>query len=141
MEQLVARRELDRVVGSQVDGRWWVVEARQTLEAARKLAPDHPRNAYGLAYEAVRYACTGLLAQQGLRPTTDGGHIAVERAMRAQFGSGFAEFGGLRRRRHEIQYPLTPGEPVDDAEIDKALVDAMKLVDAAEALLPELGLF
>jgi phage tail tape-measure protein len=36
-----------------------------------------------LAYDAARQACVALLAQQGLRPTTAGGHYAVEEIIRA----------------------------------------------------------
>ena len=55
-----------------------------------------------------RYAATALLAHQGLLPTTAGGHLAVEPAIRAQFGEGFRSFGFLRRRRNE----LAPAPPV-----------------------------
>jgi hypothetical protein len=41
--------------------------------------------------------------QQGLRPTQRGGHVAVERATRAQFGTGFAAYNLLRRRRNEME--------------------------------------
>jgi len=37
---------------------------------------------------AARIACIALLAQQGMRATTNGGHYAVE----AQFGEGFRPF-------------------------------------------------
>jgi hypothetical protein len=39
-----------------------------------------------LSYDAARQACVSLLAQQGLRPTTSGGHYAIEEVIRAQFG-------------------------------------------------------
>ena len=35
-------------------------------------------SAFVLAYDAARYAARALLAQQGLRPTTSGGHYVVE---------------------------------------------------------------
>ena len=41
-----------------------------------------------MRWAAARQACVALLAQQGLRPTTAGGHYAVEEAIRAQFGAG-----------------------------------------------------
>ena len=36
-----------------------------------------PDSSVVLAYDAARQACVALLAQQGLRPTTAGGHYAV----------------------------------------------------------------
>ena len=41
---------------------------------------------------AARIACIALLAWQGMRATTNGGHHAVERAVKAQFGEGFRPF-------------------------------------------------
>jgi hypothetical protein len=42
-----------------------------------------PDSAFVLAYGAACQACTALLAEQGLRPTTSGGHYAVEESVRA----------------------------------------------------------
>jgi hypothetical protein len=53
-----------------------------------------------------------LLAQQGLRPTTKGGHYAVERAVTAQFKDGLGTFGALRRRRNNPPDPAAqPRDP------------------------------
>jgi hypothetical protein len=46
--------------------------------AARAIEQASPDSAFVLAYDAARQACTAPLAQQGLRPTTSGGHYAVE---------------------------------------------------------------
>jgi hypothetical protein len=35
-----------------------------------------------------------------MRATTNGGHYALERVIRAQFGEGFRPFADLRRRRN-----------------------------------------
>lgn len=61
--------------------------------------------------------------------------------MRAQFGDGFAPYGLLRRRRHELEYPAFGGDAPDDQEVTDALATATALVDAAAALLPGLALF
>ena len=71
-----------------------------TLETARSAIDRDPHSAFVLAYDASRQALTALLAHQGVRPTTRGGHYAVEQAVRAQFGLGFRQFGALRRRRN-----------------------------------------
>ena len=71
-----------------------------TLETARSAIDRDPHSAFVLAYDASRHALTALLAHQGVRPTTRGGHYAVEQAVRAQFGLGFRQFGALRRRRN-----------------------------------------
>ena len=94
-----------------------------------------------LAYDAARYAATALLAQQGLRPTTSGGHYVVEVALRAQFGDGFRSFGAMRRRRNELEYPTGPGETTTPGEAVTAITDAEHLLRAAQQLLPTLSIF
>ena len=94
-----------------------------------------------LGYDAVRQASAALLAAQGLRATTLGGHVALERTVRAQFGSTFEQYGGLRRRRNEIEYPAHPDDDVDLPEATDALTTATTIVEAAASLLPHLGPF
>jgi hypothetical protein len=93
------------------------------------------------AYDASRQACLALLAQQGLRPTTAGGHYAVEEAIRAQFGGGLRAFGGLRRRRNELEYPLYPTEIASAAEAAETLKTASEIINAVAQLLPNLEFF
>jgi len=94
-----------------------------------------------LAYDAARYAATALLAQQGLRPTTAGGHVAVESAIRAQFGDGFRGFGFLRRRRNELEYPSASTAASDVDEANEAVTQSRGIVQAAEQLLTALSFF
>ena len=141
VEQLLAARELQVVRGQAADGIPGLARARQTLASAQSLLETDPTNAFVLAYDATRLACTALLAHQGLRSTTGGGHVAVERAVRAQFGAPFAPYGGLRRRRNEVEYPAHPDETVSPDEAVEALDIAETLIDAAERLLPHLGHF
>jgi HEPN domain-containing protein len=100
-----------------------------------------PDSAFVLAYDAARQALTALLAHQGLRPTTKGGHYAVEQAARAQFGPGFRQFGALRRRRNELEYPERPDDDATIEEATEAVNDAQAIITAAEGLLDQLGLF
>jgi len=106
-----------------------------------EIAQDDPDSAYVLAYDAARYSATALLARQGLRPTTSGGHYAVELAVRAQFGDGFRAFGAMRRRRNELEYPGGPGETTTPDEAGTAITDAGRLHRAAQQLLATLPIF
>jgi hypothetical protein len=141
VESLLAERALQPVTGSAADGAPGLTRARQTIASAQVLLSTDPSNALVLAYDAARQACTALLAQQGLRPTTAGGHVAVERAVRAQFDGPFTPYGGLRRRRNEIEYPSHPDEAVDTHEATQAMAAAEAVLDAAAKLLPHLDLF
>jgi len=56
---------------------------------------------------------------QGLRATSRGGHIAIQEAAQAQFGStvrAFKSFGRIRRARNNFECPSTvaPGPSPDD---------------------------
>ena len=126
--------------GAQAYGGSWLERARQALDAARLVAAAAPDSGIILAY-AARQACVALLAQQGLRPTTAGGHKAVDAAIRAQFDAGLRAFGGLRRRRNELEYPDYPTEKASAHEAAEALQTASEIIDAVARLLPNLGFF
>ena len=76
-----------------------------------------------------------------MRATTSGGHYAVERAVRAQFGDGFRPFGALRRRRNELEYPHLPTDTATSDEAEQAANAAQLLIAAAGQLLPQLPFF
>lgn len=141
IERLLADRHLQTVQGGQANGEHLMQRAARTLMTASEIADSDPDSAYILAYDVARYAGTALLAHQGLRPTTAGGHYAVELALRAQFGSGFRAFGAMRRRRNELEYPSGPGESTSAGEAAQSIEDAQHLLDSAQRLMPMLGLF
>ena len=141
VEHLLARRHLERVRGARADGTPWLDKARRRLETAEAITVDDPESAFILAYDAARFVGEALLAQQGLRPTQAGGHLAVSDAMRAQFGGPFSGLGALRRRRNELEYPAFPGEHVDIDEVTAAITTAQNLLDTAHQLISHLTLF
>lgn len=141
VEALIAAGDLQKLTGDAANGGRLLVKAAVTLETARTAIERDPDSAFVLAYDAARQALTALLAQQGLRPTTKGGHYAVEQAARAQFGPGFRQFGALRRRRNELEYPDVPGDDATSEEASDAVGNAQAIVSAAEELLDQLGLF
>jgi hypothetical protein len=61
--------------------------------------------------------------------------------MVAQFRDGFEDFGALRRRRNEIEYPVKVTDTVVAEEIEEALAVIAAMLERATALLPSLGLF
>jgi hypothetical protein len=76
-----------------------------------------------------------------MRATTAGGHYAVEEVIRAQFGPALRAFGGLRRRRNELDNLLYPTEQATPAEAAETLTTAAEIIDAAAKLVPNLGFF
>ena len=141
VERLLAAGHIERVQGAQADGNSWLERARRSLDAARVLAESAPDSSVVLAYDAARQACVAVLAQQGLRPTTAGGHYVIEETIRAQFGLVLRAFGGLRRRRNELEYPLYPTEQANAAEAAETLTTATEIIEAAAKILPNLGFF
>lgn len=136
---MLAGGELQQVTGA--DGEPWLVKAAATIATAQTIATADPNSAYTLAYDAARFACVGLLAQQGLRPTIGGGHVAVQQAMLRQFGDAFSAFAVMRRRRNELEYPEFPDEKVEAREVAEAIADATHMIEAAGKLLGHLDLF
>jgi uncharacterized protein (UPF0332 family) len=141
IEQLIRHRELEYVTGSAADGTALLERARKTIGTAESLIQADAYSAYVLAYDAARFACNALLAQQGMRATTDGGHYAVERAVRAQFGEGFRPFADLRRRRNELEYPRMPADTATADEALQAVESAQLLIAATGSLLEQLSFF
>lgn len=133
--------DLQRVTGGQAAGEGWIADARRKYATAQAISGTDPHTAYVTAYDAARFALVGVLAQQGLRATQRGGHVTVERAVRAQFDTAFAAFGTLRRRRAELEYPSYPGEEVQNDEVLEALSTTLRIIDGAEQLLPSLRMF
>src|SRR5680860_1395781 len=141
VEGLIASADLQKLTGDAANGERLLEKAAVTLGTARSAIERDPDSAFVLAYDASRQALTALLAHQGLRPTTKGGHYAVEQAARAQFGPGFRQFGALRRRRNELEYPERPGDDATVEEAGDSVEHASAIIAAAQGLLDQLGLF
>lgn len=141
VEALIAAGHLQKLTGAAASGQRLLDKAHVTLETARLAVERDPDSAFVLAYDSARQALTALLAHQGLRPTTRGGHYAVEQAVRAQFGAGLRQFGALRRRRNELEYPQRPGDEATGDEVGEAIEHAAAIIAVADGLLGQLGLF
>jgi hypothetical protein len=141
IESLIAAKDLEVVTGAESNGAPLLEKAHRTLATAEEIGAEDPYSSYVLAYDAARVACTALLAQQGLRSTTRGGHYAVEQAVRSQFGQGFRPFGTLRRRRNELEYPHLPDDNASTEEAAEAVQAAQRLIAAADQLLARLSFF
>lgn len=138
IDELLRAGDLEQVKGAATDGRALLAIARERLLAAEDLLRGEryvavPSN----AYDGARLACVALLAQQGLRPTTGGGHGVVVAAMRAQFGQGLApDLDHLRRRRHELEYPHDYADEVSAEEARDSVGRARSVLEGVARLLP-----
>ena len=111
---------------------------RHLVTAAAAQGTGDLSGAYQLAYDALRKSAANLLEAQGLRATSRDGHIAVQDAVSAQFGTSIRalrSFSRLRRARNSFEYPSTdtPGPSPDDVE--DAVRVAREVNDAASKVL------
>jgi HEPN domain-containing protein len=132
---LISDGELEQVEPSDDTTRRLLQDAARPLDTATvALSSEDLSGAYQLAYDALRKSAASLLAVQGLRATSRGGHIAVQDAVLAQFGASvpaFRSFARIRRARNTFEYPsdTTPGPSTDD--VDDAIASATAVYEAA----------
>jgi hypothetical protein len=139
IDQLLTDGQLERVTPSDEVASRLLANAEAHIALASKGVEDDPAGALQLSYDAARKASAALLAAQGLRATTRGGHIAVIDAVRAQFNDrgGIEVFGKLhrlRRRRNTTEYPDSDSPTVTDDDARQALSIAQETVEAARKL-------
>jgi hypothetical protein len=140
IERLLADGELEHVTPSPDVASRLLANADAHISLADKGTGDDPAGALQLSYDAARKASAALLAIQGLRSTTRGGHIAIVDAVRSQFNDrgGIEVFGRLnrlRRRRNASEYPDADSPTVTEDDARQALATARDTVDAARKLI------
>lgn len=116
-----------------------LADSTRHLETARSaIGLEDLTGAYQLAYDALRKAAAALLAVQGLRATSRGGHIAIQDAAQAQFGgpgSPFRSFNRIRRSRNSFEYPDSDSAGPDAADVNDAVHVSRAALTAALALI------
>jgi hypothetical protein len=140
VERLLRDGELEQVTPSPEVAERLLADASAHVGLATNGIDDDPAGALQLSYDAARKACAALLALQGLRATTRGGHVAVIDAVRAQFNDrgGMAVFGRLhrlRRRRNSTEYPDLESPGISNHDARQAIGIAREVIDAANRLI------
>jgi hypothetical protein len=145
IDKLIADGELQRVPPSREHADQLLAQARRDLASAGLLLDSNPRRAYESLYDAARMALTAVLENQGLRPTSRGGHIAPYAAVAAQLdpplGAMLRPFDRMRRTRNRSEYPsfTTPEVTADNVTAD--LSAAQAIVETCEGVLDEMSPF
>ena len=81
---LITSTELESVTADEGLAARLLLDSARHLETARSAVDlGDLTGAYQLAYDALRKAAAALLAVQGLRSTSRGGHIAIQDAVQA----------------------------------------------------------
>lgn len=145
VDKLIADGELQRVPPSREHADQLLGQARKDLASAEQLCDANPKRGYESLYDAARMALTAVLENQGLRPTSRGGHIAPYSAVAAQLdppmGAVLRPFDRMRRTRNRSEYPsfTTPEVTADNVLAD--LSAATAIVEICENVLDEMSPF
>jgi hypothetical protein len=139
IRELLDSGELGQVPADDAVARRLLADASRHLQSATAVAEaGDMAGAYQLAYDAFRKSAVSLLAVQGLRATSRGGHIAVQDAVTAQFGPSvkvFRSLGRVRRARSNFEYPDTDTAGPSAADVTDAIDVATKGRDAASTII------
>ncbi|MFA5774039.1 MAG: HEPN domain-containing protein [Ilumatobacteraceae bacterium] len=136
--ELVKENELEQVPINDSNVKELINDSHMHLATARlAMESGDLKSSHLLAYDAFRKSVTALLAAQGLRPTSIGGHSAVDHAIRAQFPTReqFRAFGRLRRARNKYEYPGSESGGPSSDEVEDAIKEGEKAVDASRKIL------
>lgn len=145
VDRLIADGELQRVPANREHADQLLGQARKDLASAELLLEANPKRAYESIYDAARMALTALLENEGLRPTSRGGHIAPYAAVSAQLdppmGAVLRPFDRMRRTRNRSEYPsfTTPDVTPDNVRADIPV--ATSIVEVCESVLDQMSPF
>lgn len=136
--------ELGRITADLDLAKHLTAEARRHVKSAEVLASADPSLAYAALHDAIRKSLAAMLQAQGLRATTSGGHLAVQRAVRAQFqasmGTLLRPIDRIRVLRHTLEYPDSPTWLSED-EIRDEIPYASAIVEAAAKAIDHLPVY
>jgi hypothetical protein len=143
IDRMLADSQLQRVPASREQANRLIDQARAHLSSAADICDQDPPGGYAMLYDAARKALTAVLENQGLRPTTRGGHLAVYEAVRAQLdppmGKILQPFDRMRRQRHDAEYPPAESPTLGPADIREDIPKAADIVDLAQRVLDEMS--
>lgn len=145
VDELIADGELQRVPPSREHADQLLAQARKDLASAALPRDSNAKRAYESLYDAARMALTAVLENEGLRPTSRGGHIAPYAAVSAQLdppmGTILRPFDRMRRTRNRSEYPsfTTPEVTADNVTSDIPAAEA--IVEICQGVLDQMSPF
>ncbi|HST46774.1 hypothetical protein [Jatrophihabitans sp.] len=147
IDQLLAQRRLQRVPPNRDHADWLINTARRHLVSAATTVDDDPEGCAALLYDGARKALAAVLANQGLRATSDGGHLAVYESVTAQLdpplGKILRPFDRLRRQRNQVEYPSLgkPAPELDPLDLSQDIAIAREIVDTCARVLDQMPVY
>lgn len=145
VEGMLARKELERVPASREQADNLLAQAANHLKAAETIVAFDAIGAYQLLYDAARKALVAVLENQGLRPTSRGGHIAVREAVGAQLdpplGAALRPYDRMRRRRNQAEYADLDSPEIEAQDVADDAPKVKAIIDLAARVLDEMSFF
>jgi HEPN domain len=145
IDELIAAGELQRVPPNREHADQLLAQAGKDLASAELLRDDNPKRAYESLYDAARMALTAVLENEGLRPTSHGGHIAPYTAVAAQLdppmGAVLRPFDRMRRTRNRSEYPSFTAPEIAPDNVRADLPIATAIVEICAGVLDEMSPF
>jgi uncharacterized protein (UPF0332 family) len=145
VQQLIVSGDLEHVTASTEQAEAMLDDARRHLVSAKAIAESDPLGAYVLTYDAARKSIASILEAQGLRATSQGGHVVLFDAAMAQFdpplGKLIRPFNRMRARRNQVEYASSTNPEVTTDEVLNDIEKAEDLVDLAAKVLPQMDAF
>jgi hypothetical protein len=143
IDQLIKNGELQRVPPSRENADLLIEQARVHLRGAERVCDYDPVLAYTALYDAARKGLTAVLENQGLRPTTTGGHVAPYKAVMAQLhppaGPKLRPFDRMRRARHQAEYPDFRSPEITVSDVRADLPAAAAIVEVCAMVLGQMS--
>jgi hypothetical protein len=145
VDRMIAAGELERVHPSREHADRLLGQARRHLDSARRTWDSDPEGAYGTLYDAGRKSLWAIIANQGLRPTHRGGHLAAYQAVVAQLdpplGRELRPFDRMRRRRNEAEYPDVDSPELHTADVREDATKIRAIVEIADRVLDSMPVY
>jgi len=143
IDRMLADRRLQRVPASREHAEPMLAQARKHLTSAQEVCGHDPEGGYALLYDAGRKALAAVLGNEGLRPTSAGGHLAVYEAVRAQLdppmGAVLSPFDRMRRQRREAEYPHVDAPELSAADVREDVPKVQAILDLVVRVLDEMS--
>jgi len=145
IRDLIDQGRVEQVPASREHAEALLASAERHLSSAETVAAEDSEGAYAMLYDAARKALSAILANQGLRATARGGHVAVYDVVHAQLdpplGKLLRPFQRIRVRRNEVEDPSRARPEVTAAEVLQDVPKVRDLIDVARQAISNMTVF
>lgn len=142
IDSMVLNDELSTVVPNREWALTLIDLAEEHIKAADEIINLSALTAFQTYYDAVHKIFDAILVNQGLRGTGSGGHLALQRAVKAQLvpplGDLVDDFHWMRQLRNAGDYPVPEKKMAGAEDALEAQKVAKELVDKARELVQQM---